>query len=134
MNQIMAAAILFGLATVVIAPLVASSGSQIFSNSASILDVLDGSRRQAGQVVVATHVQVSGNGTAIYLSNIGTEGLGIHAVLVDGGKVPYVLEGQEGGARDVLEAGGLGVLRMGVTGGEVQVVSTLGKFFGFTIT
>ena len=130
MNQIIAAIMLFGIITIVFAPIIIESGSQIFSKSTSISDSMESSRLQAGQLIVVTHIQQDEN-TVIYLSNIGTEDVRIHAVLIDGIETLFSLSNQNSMPIDVFSTGELGILNIVGTGDAVQIVTNSGKLFEF---
>lgn len=134
MNQIIAAVVLFGVVTVVFAPLIVESGSQIFSRSVSISDVMDSSRKQTGQLVVATHIQYGQNGITIFLSNVGIEDVKIHTVLVDGIDSTFVLKNQDLMPVDMLAIKDLGILEIDGSGSNVQIITNAGKLFEFSMT
>ena len=131
MNEIIAAVMLFGVVTAVFVPLIADSGSQIFSRSTTIRDSMEDARVQSGQSAVATHAQQVNGTITVFVSNIGTEDIRIRTVLVDGYESPYVLNDQDGDEAGVLAAGGLGSLGITGTGNRVQVITTAGKLFEF---
>ncbi len=131
MNEIIAAVMLFGVVTAVFVPLIADSGSQIFSRSTTIRDSMEDARVQSGQSAVATHAQQVNGTITVFVSNIGVEDIRIRTVLVDGYESPYVLNDQDGDKADVLAAGGLGSLGITGTGDRVQVITTAGKLFEF---
>ncbi len=131
MNEIIAAVMLFGVVTAVFVPLIADSGSQIFSRSTTIRDSMEDARVQSGQSAVATHAQQVNGTITVFVSNIGTEDIYIRTVLVDGYESPYVLNDQDGDEAGVLAAGGLGSLGITGTGNRVQVITTAGKLFEF---
>ena len=93
---------------------------------------MESSRLQAGQLIVATHIQQDENIT-IYLSNIGTEDARIHAVLVDGTETLFTFDSQDSVPNDVFSAGKLGVLEIVGTGETVQIVTESGKLFEFFV-
>ena len=131
MNEIIAAVMLFGVVTAVFVPLIADSGSQIFSRSTTIRDSMEDARVQSGQSAVATHAQQVNGTITVFVSNIGTEDIRIRTVLVDGYESPYVLNDQDGDEADVLAAGGLGSLGITGAGDRVQVITTAGRLFEF---
>ncbi len=131
MNEIIAAVMLFGVITAVFVPLIADSGSQIFSRSSTIRDSMEDARMQSGQSAVATHAQQVNGTITIFVSNIGVEDIRIRTVLVDGYESSYTLNDQDGDKTDVLAAGGLGSLDVAGTGGKVQIITTAGKLFDF---
>ena len=134
MNEIIAAVMLFGVITAVFVPLIADSGSQIFSRSSTIRDSMEDSRIQSGQSAVATHAQQHNGTITVFVSNIGVEDIHIRTVLVDGYESPYVLNDQDGDRTDVLAAGGLGSLGITGTGDRVQAITTAGKLFEFDVS
>ena len=133
-NQILAAVVLFGVVTAILAPLIAETGSQISGAGTTIADVVDSSRQRTGQVMVSTHIQSGNNDTSIYVSSIGTEDIEIHAILIDGIEVSFVLYNQNSDPIKILEADSLGVLGINGTGSKVQVITTAGKIFEYSIT
>ena len=133
MNQVIAAVMLFGIIAVVFGPLIAESGSQIFTRSASISDAMESSRLQTGQVMVATKAQQQNGIVTVFVSNIGIEDVRIHAILVDGLESPYTARDQDGAATDIIRAGELGVLEITGSGRTVHVVATSGKLFEFFV-
>lgn len=128
MNQVLAAAALFGAATLVLAPLVAESGRQIGSRSQSVSEMMEDSRLRSGQVLVSTWSHSSGGSTTVYISSIGQQAVAVSGAMVDGAPVPYRLSGQDSAETDSLEPGSLGVLSVNGTG-RVQLVSESGKLF-----
>ena len=135
MNQVVAAVILFGVVTAVFTPLIAETGSQMFSRTASVSDSMESARRQVGQVLVATHAY-QGNGTSLItvsVSNIGVSDIAVREVLVDGTASRFVLKDQDGAPADSLEAGSLGVIEVTGAGDRVQVVTSAGKLFDFYV-
>ena len=130
-NQIIAAVMLFGIVTVVLAPLIAESGSQIFSKSVSISDTMESSRTRTGQVMVTTGTQQYDSTVTVFVSNIGIEDIRIHAVLIDGIESPHVLEDQNSQTIDILESGNLGMIRINGVGDRVQIITDTGKLFEF---
>lgn len=131
MNQIIAALALFGIVTVVFAPLIAETGSQIFSRNTSIFDNLNTARQQTGQMLVATHLQQYNGTASVYISNIGVEDTTVHAVLLDGTELPFILYDQDSAQIDTLHARELGILQVNGTGSKIQIVATTGKLFEF---
>ena len=135
MNQVVAAVILFGVVTAVFTPLIAETGSQMFSRTDSVSDSMESARRQVGQVLVATHAY-QGNGTSLItvsVSNIGVSDISVREVLVDGTASRFVLKDQDGAPADLLEAGSLGVIEVTGAGDRVQVVTSTGKLFDFYV-
>ena len=135
MNQVVAAVILFGVVTAVFTPLIAETGSQMFSRTASVSDSMESARQQVGQVLVATHAY-QGNGTSLItvsVSNIGISDIAVREVLVDGTASRFVLRDQDGAPTDSLAAGDLGVIEVSGSGDRVQVVTSAGKLFDFYV-
>ena len=136
MNQVVAAVILFGVVTTVFTPLIAETGSQMFSRTASVSDSMESARKQVGQVLVATHAY-QGNGTSLItvsVSNIGVSDIAVREVLVDGTASRFVLRDQDGAPADSLAAGSLGVIEVTGAGDRVQVVTSAGKLFDFYVS
>ena len=130
MNQVLAAAALFGVATAVLAPLAAESGRQIGSSSQNISDMMESSRQRSGEVLVQTWVYSANDTTTLYISSIGHREVRVSDVMVNGTFAPYELLGQDGSETDSLKPGSLGVLSANGTG-TVQVISESGKLFEF---
>ena len=135
-NHILAVAVLFGIVTIVLAPIIWETGSQISSRTVTISDVVDRSRERAGQIILPTHIQQQQqDGTAsIYVSNIGIEDVLIHTVLIDGIESDFVLYDQDQSPTDTLPANHLGILEVTGTGDKVQIITTIGKFFEYDLT
>ena len=133
MNQIIAVIMLFGIITIVFAPIIIESGSQIFSKSVSISDSMESSRLQAGQTMVATKIQHNENTVTVYLSNIGAEDVRIHTVLIDGVDTSFLFHDQDLMLIDIFPAGSLGILEVEGTGYAVQIVTNSGKLFEFFV-
>ena len=139
MNQIIAVVMLFGITTAILAPIIAESGSQIFSKSVSIADTMDDSRYRAGQILVATGIQSQNDSDVIlYLSNIGVHDIRIHVVLVDGIDVSYTLQNQDGQqqASNTIPSDSLAVLQVHKETGRdtIQIITDTGKLFEFDIS
>jgi len=134
-NQIVAAVAIFGIVTAVFAPLIGQTGMQIFSSSVSISDTMESSMRKTGQVLVATHIQRDGGGetVTVYVSNIGTNGVGLRAALVDGTESALRIYDQDMQATDMLAPGQLGMVQITGSGDTVHLVTDAGKLFGFDI-
>lgn len=130
MNQVLAAAALFGAAALVLAPLVAESGRQIGSRSQSVADLMEDSRRRSGEVLVQTWAHAAGGNTTLYLSSIGQQDVRVAGVLVNGTGAPYELLAQDSSGASSLAPGSLGMLSVNGTG-TVHVVSESGKLFEF---
>lgn len=130
MNQIVAAAALFGAATLVLAPLAAESGRQIGSNSQNIADMMEDSRQRSGEVLVRTWMHVADGTTALYLSSIGQQEVRVAGVMINGTAASYRLLDQDSAETTSLEPGSLGVLLASGTG-AVQITSERGKLFEF---
>jgi len=131
MNQIIAVVAIFGIITAVFAPLIAETGSQIFSSTNSISDSMDISRQKAGQNLVATHIEQRNGTTNIYVSNIGIEEIRIHVVLVDGIKSGFLIKDQNSTGIDVLDSGHVGTISIMGTGDRVHVITTVNRLFEF---
>ncbi len=131
MNQIIAAIMLFGVITVVFAPLIADTGSQMFSKSVSISDTMDASRKRTGEMIVMTGTQQHNGTTAVFFSNIGVEDVRIHAVLIEGTESSYSLLDQDLAPMEIFPAGELGALEIDRDGDTIQIVTTSGKLFEF---
>lgn len=130
MNQVTAAAALFGVAALVLGPLVAESGRQIGSHSQGVSEMMEDSRRRAGELLVQTWVYSANGTTTVYLSSIGERDVGVSAVTVNGTSAGYTLSDQAGAPASYIESGGLGTLAVNGTG-AVRVISESGKLFEF---
>lgn len=126
----MAAAALFGVATLVLAPLVAESGRQIGSSSQNISDMIKESHNRSGEVLVQTWIHVANGTTTLYLSSIGQQEVRVSDVMINGTTTSYKILNQDSAEITSLEPGSLGVLLANGTG-TVQVISGNGKLFEF---
>ena len=126
----MAAAALFGVAALVLGPLVAESGRQIGSHSQGVSEMMEDSRNRAGELLVQTWVYSANGTTTVYLSSIGERDVAVSGVVLDGAAVPYALSDQAGAPASYIESGGLGTLAVNGTG-AVRVISESGKMFEF---
>lgn len=130
MNQILAAAALFGAATLLLAPLAAESGRQIGSRSQSISEMMEDSRERAGQALVRTWAHSANGNTTVHISSIGERAVSISAVMAGGAAAPFKLYGPDRSELGSVEPGALAVLEVNGTG-RVRAVSQSGKLFDF---
>ena len=133
MNQVIAAVMLFGIITVVFGPLIAESGSQIFSRTVSISDAMESSKLQTGQIMVMTKAQQKNGVVTVFVSNIGIEDIKIHTVLADGLDSSYVIKDQDEALTDIILAGDLAMLEITGSGRTIHVITASGKLFEFFV-
>ena len=138
MNQIIAAAILFGIITVVFAPIIVESASRMFSSSQSVSDMMENTREQTGQLLVLTHVSHDIDGTYhLSLSNIGIEDIRIRTVLTDGTPSEFYVYDQDLIIIQVMPAQSLAVLTIqspSVRIDNIHIITDTGKIFEFHVS
>lgn len=123
---------IFGVITAVFVPLIAESGSQIFSKTSSVKESIEAANMQSGQILTATH-SCNYNGLHVFVSNIGIVDITIRHVLIDGHGADYTLQDQDMNIVGMLRSGELGILNVTGNGERVQIVTNSGKVFDFHI-
>lgn len=131
MDQVVGAAIMFGIAAAVIGPLAAVAGQEIAAAGGSAADGMEAARKRTGQALAATHVGQYGGTLALHLANVGAEPVAVRAVLLDGSEAEFAVLGQDLAPAGSLAPGGLWTVEALGSGTRVHVVAESGKVFEF---